>query len=372
MNETMSCIHCGRVCPEDQQYWVGEDLLCERCANEATLICAHCGERIYRSQNSGNESFPLCEDCYDQRYVACARCGVIIHQSAAVYSADDEDEEVPYCANCLARVARRKTIQDYYYKPDPVFYGTGPRFFGVELEIDEGGEDNWAALEILKAASSVNHERIYIKHDGSLDEGMEIVSAPMSMDYHMKEMPWKAVFDKAKSLGYMSHQTRTCGLHIHVSRLAFGSTVEEQEACIARILYFFEKHWEELLKFSRRTPQQLERWAARYGYKDTPKELLDHAKNRNIGRYTSVNLTNAHTIEFRMFRGTLKLNTFLATLQLVDRICNVALLMSDEEIRSMSWTTFVSGRCDRPELVRYLKERRLYINEPVTEEEGEV
>lgn len=59
--------------------------------------------------------------------------------------------------------------------------------------------------------------------------------------------------------GYLSHQARTCGLHIHVSRRAFGTTEEQQDACIARILYFFEKHWEELLKFSQRTQQQLER-----------------------------------------------------------------------------------------------------------------
>lgn len=69
-----------------------------------------------------------------------------------------------------------------------------------------------------------------------------------------------------------------------------------------------------------------------------------------------------------MFRGTLKYNTLIATLQLVDRICNVALFLSDEQLKEMSWTTFVSG-CEQSELVQYLKERRLYVNEPV---EGEV
>ena len=71
-----------------------------------------------------------------------------------------------------------------------------------------------------------------------------------------------------------------------------------------------------------------------------------------------------------MFRGTLKCKTLVATLQLLDRICDVALFMSDEELKAMSWTTFVSG-CTQPELVQYLKERRLYVNEPV-ESEGEV
>ena len=46
----------------------------------------------------------------------------------------------------------------------------------------------------------------------------------------------------------------------------------------------------------------------------------------------------------------------------------VALFMSDEEVKAISWTTFVTG-CTQPELVQYLKERRLYVNEPVSGEE---
>lgn len=175
--------------------------------------------------------------------------------------------------------------------------------------------------------------------------------------------------DDEEPLCYTSHQAGTCGLHIHVSRLAFGKDVEQQDACIARVLYFFEKHWEELLKFSRRTPRQLERWAARYGYKDQPGDILEHAKKGyGGGRYSCVNLQNTDTIEFRMFRGTLKYNTLIATLQLVDRICDVAIHLSDDELKAMSWTTFVSG-CRATELVQYLKERRIYVNEPVSGEE---
>jgi len=190
----------------------------------------------------------------------------------------------------------------------------------------------------------------------------------MSLDYHQSEMPWADILREAVSMGYRSHQSGTCGLHVHVSRDAFGSTASEQDAAIARVLYFFEKHWEELLKFSRRTSRQLDQWAARYGYKDHPREILDHAKKGGgRGRYSCVNLQNVETIEFRIFRGTLKLNTLIATLQLVDRVCDVAFYMTDDEVKSMSWTTFVAG-CRAPELVQYLKERRLYVNEPVTVE----
>lgn len=63
-----------------------------------------------------------------------------------------------------------------------------------------------------------------------------------------------------------------------MSRRAFGEGERQQDAAIARGLYFFEKHWEERLKFSRRIQRQLERWAARYGYKEQPMEILYYAK----------------------------------------------------------------------------------------------
>ena len=186
---------------------------------------------------------------------------------------------------------------------------------------------------------------------------------------HLWQRGSQSFCKEAVMMGYTSHQAGTCGLHIHVSRLAFGEDVEQQDACIARVLYFFEKHWEELLKFSRRTPRQLERWAARYGLKDHPMDILDHAKKGyGGGRYSCVNLQNTDTIEFRIFRGTLKYNTLIATLQLVDRICDVVIHLSDDELKAMSWTTFVSG-CRATELVQYLKERRIYVNEPVSGEE---
>ena len=46
----------------------------------------------------------------------------------------------------------------------------------------------------------------------------------------------------------------------------------------------------------------------------------------------------------------------------------MALYLSDEEIRALPWSAFVSG-CTQPELIRYLKERRLYVSDAVETEE---
>ena len=363
MEKYERCDSCGRAFSQNELTPLGTSLLCPDCLDQETVLCVHCGERIFWDENAGDSRTPLCQRCSEEHYISCSRCGRVIQDYDAFYR--DEDDDEPMCYDCYNRY-HGSLIHDYYYKPEPIFYGNGPKFFGVELEIDEGGESSDNAAEILRIANQAQ-DLIYIKHDGSLDDGFEIVTYPMSLDFHQHQMPWERICREAVNLGYTSHQAGTCGLHVHVSRLAFGATEREQDAAIARVLYFFEKHWEELLKVSRRTQRQLDQWAARYGYKDQPREILEHAKKGYAGRYTAVNLTNRDTIEFRMFRGTLKYNTLIATLQLVDRICDVALYLSDDELKALSWTTFASG-CRAPELVRYLKERRLYVNEPVTAE----
>ena len=173
---------------------------------------------------------------------------------------------------------------------------------------------------------------------------------------------------KAISLGYRSHQTSTCGLHIHVNRSSLGETHDEQDEVISRILFFVESHWAELLKFSRRSEYSMNRWAARYGYEKSGREILDKAKKGNNGRYAAVNLMNWATIEFRLFRGTLKYNTLIAAIELVNEICDLAIHLTDEGIEKMSWSEFVSNITE-PELIAYLKERRLYINEATNTEE---
>ncbi len=105
-----------------------------------------------------------------------------------------------------------------------------------------------------------------------------------------------------------------------------------------------------------------------YGAKLTPADQLKHAKKSNAGRYAAVNLQNHSTVEIRIFRGTLKLNTLLATLQMINHICDVAVFFTDERLQDMGWYDFLS-RITEPELIQYLKERNLYVNEPVIAEE---
>ncbi len=356
------CSHCGTLIEGDDYEDVGGEIVCIGCYEHHTTTCDRCGNVVWLDDSYGDEYTTLCSHCYHNHYTRCSCCDALLHEDDCYHLNGDD-----YCSDCYhEEVDRCRNIHDYGYKPEPVFYGDGNRFFGVELEIDGAGKDDDNAEQLLKIANATQ-DRIYIKGDGSLDDGMEIVTHPMSLNYH-KGFCWDELMKKAIYLGYRSHQTSTCGLHVHVNRNCLGESREEQDEVISRILYFVEHHWNELLKFSRRSEYAMNRWASRYGYENSARAILDKAKKGNNGRYAAVNLMNYSTIEFRMFRGTLKLNTFMATLELVNAIINVALDYSEEGLHKLSWSEFVSSITE-PKLIAYLKERRLYINDITAIEE---
>ena len=359
----MICHFCETKLDEDHAYTFDDIVMCEDCYHERTVVCDSCGTVLWREDavEDGDADLCLCRRCYEDNYETCEHCGHIIRSEDAYYVGD-----APYCSECYDEISER-SIHPYSYKPSPIFYGTGPLYLGVELEIDRGGEDSGNAEQLLDIGN-LREERIYCKHDGSLGDGFEIVSHPMSLLYHRECMNWEDILHTAVSLGYLSHKTTTCGLHIHCSRSFFGSGWREQENSIARIVFFVENHWNELVKFSRRQEAQLDRWASRYGISENTQITYQKTKNHSKGRYVAVNLENDDTIEFRLFRGTLNFNTFLATLELVDEICRQALRLSDYETEHQSWGDFVlSIPEDKKELLSYLKAKRLYVNETDTE-----
>lgn len=367
MQEKFVCSECGAEVEREKLFEFDGKHLCESCLNEFTTVCDCCGNRIWECDAEGDANVTLCHHCYEYNYCECEECGRLIHNEDT-YRIDDDDD-YSYCYECYQKLSNTP-IKSYNYKPEPIFYGSGDLYMGVELEIDEGGEYSENAEKLTDIANSYC-ERIYCKHDGSISEGFEIVSHPMTLDYHTNEMNWLDVLEKAVEMDYRSHNTSTCGLHVHVNRLTFGSTYEKQEEAIGRIVYFVEHHWNELVKFSRRTPGNLDRWAARYAtISNTARETYKKAKDKRMGRYVAVNLENAYTVEFRLFRGTLRYETFIATLQLVDEICKYAVKCSDDDMEHLSWADFAANiQPNKYELIEYLKSKRLYVNEIQEESE---
>jgi hypothetical protein len=250
------------------------------------------------------------------------------------------------CPECYSNIGEQDYCYDdyihsYSYKPQPKFYGNPERelLFGIELEIDGGGEDGYKAKLLLDLVNGEEDERyIYVKHDGSLFNGFEIVSHPASLKVHINEIQWKQAFDYLKENGYDSDNTSTCGLHIHINRLFLGRTYKRIVEVEARILFFFEYFWEKIVKFSRKSEYQISRWSDRYDTYD-----YEQALTMNIeSRYYSINFQNKNTIEFRVFKGTLDYEVFEATLRFVNNVVKYCKRHGIRTIKKRGWNGFLN------------------------------
>jgi hypothetical protein len=76
----------------------------------------------------------------------------------------------------------------------------------------------------------------------------------------------------------------------------------------------------------------------------------------------AVNFQNSATVEFRFFKGTLNVQTFYATLQLVNNMCNIAALVPIEVATEMDITQIIDY-ANYPELVAYAKKRQFGVND---------
>lgn len=361
------CDICGEWFWQEDSFWDEhrEICVCPDCLERYYVRCDDCGELVHEDDVYTDDSGTvICERCIDN-YYRCVQCDRLIHENYAHF--DDETGDA-YCDGCWE--GYNGVIHDYYYKPSPIFHGTNSKLYmGIELEVDRGGEDSYNAQKILDVLNN-DDENVYIKHDGSLDRGFEIVSHPATLEYHLNETPWKEAMKKLLDMGYRSHDAETCGLHVHMSRKAFGRDENEQDLNILKLIYFFEINWKQMLKFSRRTESQVNHWAARYGiYKDDVTSenvinIIDNVKSEsNYHRYHVVNLQNYHTIEVRMFRGTLKYTTFVATLQLLQYLYDTVMITDITELEHLNWNTFIKGIPENyTELKEYLKERGIDDN----------
>ena len=345
-----TCDECGDVIRVDDSIYINDYIYCQSCVNDNYTTCSYCGEYIRYGDEYETEEGDVCENCRYDYYEECGECGGVYNRDNMHW---DDYNDCYYCDDCV----KDRTIKEYSYKPSPEFLGNGALFMGIELEIDGAGATEENAREIQAA-----EENIYIKRDGSLDDGMEIVSHPATLEYHKNKMGWAELMQTALHLDYTSHDAKTCGLHIHVNRNFFGVDTEEQEQGIQRVLYFIEKFWDNMLTFSRRTEEQLGRWADKYGLNDgeTPVELYEKAKNARA-RYKAINLLNRNTIEFRLYRGTLKYNTFIATLQLTALICQLCKDADDDFIINLDWEYIpeLAKANGYNELMEYLKNKNL-------------
>lgn len=394
-----TCCDCGELCEAETYQDTDQrmNILCNSCENNGSdyKLCSRCGyyeehciitedseqsycndciDHIYQCEECGgyfeypisvrqdDNNTTVCNHCYDYcDYVSCEECGRIVY-SDDTYMHDG----ACYCYFCHCDIEERmgdlsNWVHDYSWKPDPNFYGgeDNDKFrIGVELEIMNGEN-------ISFCQDTEDIEEIYLKRDCSIDDGLEIVTHPMTISYFNHDFPLTDILSAAKSNGFDSHNNRKCGLHVHVDIRYLGKTQIDQKYTIAKLLLLCERFFDDkLVNFSRRTAHQLNRWCKKpqmnYDqHEDTIGVLIEKidSKQHYEDRYQTINLQNGNTIEFRIFRGSLVEQTVRASIQLCEVLTNYAKNNDINKIQVCTWEEAVKS--DYVELNAYMESRGL-------------
>ena len=203
------------------------------------------------------------------------------------------------------------------------------------------------------------------EEDGSLGSvnGFEIITQPATLAAHLSpEFHLDELLAKLDSEGAMSHDTSCCGLHVHYNRGALGHTEQARDMVCAKLLVLMDRFENELKLIARRDYTQngyclkFRNFSAT-GENSTQKLLEKYQPCKDSrDRYHALNLTNRNTIEFRIFRGTLKPLALKATLELVDTMVNYCKTHTTPQIQTCTWLDIISA-CKYPELAQYWCER---------------
>ena len=333
---------------------------------EDYFVCENCGDIHHMDDCTivyGGDK--VCEDCIDSDYVYSELMNEYIHRDDAFYYADDqtfydnpvheccrdnfgwqsdvsgnwysddteplvtsddyryvegEEDDLYWCEHeeeyyYSAGNMPEGLIRGYHKRPTLKFFGEGPKFFGLELECD--GSDAEGSEDDVYAIFDGHMDKFYFNSDGSLRNGFEAITHPMSPD-QMLRINWEQIADRMENRAY-DNDLDKAGIHIHISRNFFHG-----EKNIGRLVRMFSENYSDMLELAQRPAYKAEEWANRVSG-TTRQYAIDWYDNaRRAGRYTAVNLQNDHTVEIRLFHSLADAKHIKACIQLVDVLTDMA------------------------------------------------
>lgn len=319
---------------------------------------------------------------------------------------DDDDEYV---------VEDGRIIHDYSYRPAPEFrHNDGSisfdaadhvTYMGFELEMEctNGADPTTLGRTILKDLN----DAAYIKTDGSLSYGIELVTHPHTLAAYKDGFDWGWA-EKVANMGGRSWSASSCGLHIHV-----GVSTFESRSHFARWWMLFHRNTDQWVKLAgrdsarwatfgdwddsaanqgairraigympfnlenspsappppdyyRMRPQQIDEAEFRRNqfFKYHPNQLAQKGR-RGGTRYVALNTNNEHTVELRFWRPSLRHTTVLAALEAtaasVEYTRGLRVLNKKEDLATklavVKWDAFRSWVKDHANEYPYLDSR---------------
>ena len=390
------CESCDEVCPIDEMhsgiYEDTGDCVCEYCADRHYAFCE--GHERWEGYSPENliyvEEVGYCCDDYVSQYCHfCDECGcTFADDNDGRYSErrglwicegcwdEERDGEIPdeqLFENLSADASELGRVCCYHTSAHNRLKSTflpnivdgevsipdikTDLISGFELEVHNNGGNSTADM-VRWVSEQLNEKEPYVvfENDCTIDPGFEMISRPASNEEHMRRFEkLKEVCAELVHRGFNSHNSNKCGLHIHLNKKFFGNSASKIELAEAKFLYIFLKHWENMVRFSRRKNFD---WCSKtykgsYKYKD----LVKSSNTR--GHNTAINLANRNTIELRLWRGTLNPETLEATFKFTWRL---ALLVKTKNICEIANMTFEELLGDDPVVLSYwerVKDREL-------------
>jgi len=367
--------------------------VCVECERNYFSYCKDCGMLCYDQtlvQINGKSRCPTCASAYKKKNYKCQNCGTWIPTEMKMQHPDSAGAYI--CPSCFAGVLQynaslgkpKKVIFPYGKTDGSVFFSTEPgteRFYGVELEKQNGKYPEDQEDSLLQELW--HFKECVLKRDASISYGYETVTFPLGLDYHIRHFNWKLYCEIHERYGFKAHEDPDAGMHIHVSRRAWGKTPATQKKRLPALVYLLDRQdWrKEWKKFSRRANKYVMEeidngdfsggtdpfhycrfydvdWANRTlaeGYNEVVRV------NRSY-RNRILNFQSSPTVEWRMLKSTLVPNTIFANLEMYDVLVGISSgRWTESKLRAMRWEDLcraIPGKYNH--LVNYLKDQRLW------------
>jgi len=335
------CMKCEDVITCDDEFNdVEGELWCKNCTNNDAHWCDLC-DNYFTGYTYGTDDSDstMCERCYENNTTYCEGCDAT-YLNGCEYN-HDEDVDT-------------RLVHDYSYRPDPIFRSSEDEntrlYFGIEVETEVRGGSYGDRRYAAEYAVRLEHDGLaYLKSDGSLECGFEIVSHPMTHSYFMKDanILWETISTLKSNYDMMAWGTKTCGLHVHISRAGFNGGSHQHR--FLQLVYNNKDFYEVL------AGRSSSHWAKFNDNinPDTGQKSFKHKFDRHgSDRYSAVNTNNRNTLEMRIFRGSLNPRFIKSAIDLAHASVEFTKVMSVKEVRDggLSCLNFRQYIESKPEL----------------------
>lgn len=278
--------------------------VCEKCFTSNYRECAECHDFFNRHELIGHGEKSYCRPCFNKSYQQCSHCQHVYPKGNITRTIRNSSI---VCENCYNFYG---PIETYETKPQMAFHGIPPNYYGVELECELGNaKRDERGLKAKETIDLFQKQFVVLKEDGSIKCGFEICSQPATCVEHKRL--WTPFFDKLPK-NLQSWNTSNCGLHIHCSKKPLSHLT------IAKIVVFVNDDKNQ--PFVELIAGRKANSYSTYQKKKHSEAVRSLGNSERNSRYEAVNLRNRDTIEFRIFKGTLKRESFYKAIEFCDAL----------------------------------------------------